>query len=149
MIGWKLSCEAYKGVQADTYGTFLTPIIMGKLPSDLRLISSRHLGEQWNLDSLLKEFGVELQLREKCVLGAGQEEQSATFRKSSRNQHFTASSLIAEVEKGLQHFAGACVSDYRCESKHVVHVLQWRPLVGKMCCCYGSCCGKENFTTEG
>ena len=55
------------GVQADTYGTFLTPIIMGKLPSDLRLILSRHLGEQWNLDSLLKEFGVELQLREKCV----------------------------------------------------------------------------------
>ena len=98
------------GVQADTYGTFLTPIIVGKLPSDLRLILSRHLGEQWNLDSLLKEFGVELQLREKCVLGAGQEEQRATFRKSSRNQHFTASSLIAEVEKESQHSAGACVS---------------------------------------
>ena len=98
------------GVQADTYGTFLTPIIVGKLPSDLHLILSRHLGEQWNLDSLLKEFGVELQLREKCVLGAGQEEQRATFRKSSRNQHFTASSLIAEVEKESQHSAGACVS---------------------------------------
>ena len=98
------------GVQADTYGTFLTPIIIGKLPSDLRLILSRHLGEQWNLDSLLKEFGVELQLRQKCVLGVWQEEQSATFRKSSRNQHFTASSLIAEVEKESQHSAGACVS---------------------------------------
>ena len=71
------------GVQADTYGTFLTPIIMGKLPSDLRLILSRHLGEQWNLDSLLKDLGVELQLREKCVLGAGQEEQSTTFRKTA------------------------------------------------------------------
>ena len=57
------------GVQADTYGTFLTPIIMGRLQSDLRLILSRHLGKQWNLDSLLKEFSVELQLREKCVLG--------------------------------------------------------------------------------
>ena len=88
----------------------LTPIIMGKLPSDLRLILTRHLVEQWHLGSLLKEFGVELQLREKCVLVAGQEEQSETFRKSSRNQHSTASSLIAEVEKGSQHSAGACAS---------------------------------------
>ena len=58
------------GILQDTYGTFLTPTIMAKLPKELRLIISRKLSDEWDLKSLLTFFREELQLREKCVLGA-------------------------------------------------------------------------------
>ena len=81
--------------------------------------------------------------RKVCVLGAGQEEQSATFRKSSRNQHFTASFLIAEVEKGLQHSAGACVSvNTGVKANTWCTFCSGGHSFGEMCCCYGSCCKK-------
>ena len=54
------------GITSETYGTFLTPVIMGKLPPDLRLTLSRKLCEEWDVNSLLKALGTELTLREKC-----------------------------------------------------------------------------------
>ena len=50
------------GITSETYGTFLTPVIMGKLPQDLRLTLSRKLCEGWDLNSLLKALGTELTL---------------------------------------------------------------------------------------
>ena len=59
------------GINSETYGTFLTPVIMGKLPPDLCLTLSRKLCEEWDLNSLLKALGTELTLREKCSLTSG------------------------------------------------------------------------------
>ena len=58
-------------IASETYGTFLTPVIMGKLPPDLRLTLSRKLFEEKDLNSLLKALGTELTLGEKCSLTSG------------------------------------------------------------------------------
>ena len=58
------------GVPIERYETILSPIIMSKLPNDLRLIISRKLPQEWELEGLLKHFGEELNLREKCAFAA-------------------------------------------------------------------------------
>ncbi|XP_068670895.1 uncharacterized protein [Montipora foliosa] len=57
------------GISTETYGTFLTPVIMGKIPHELRLILSRGTSEDWDLDTIIKSFTEELQIRERCALG--------------------------------------------------------------------------------
>ena len=51
------------GVSSETYGTFLTPVIMAKIPQDL----SRGMSDEWDLDSVMKPFAEELQIRERCA----------------------------------------------------------------------------------
>jgi len=56
-------------ISPDMYGCFLTPIITQKLPEEFRIAITRHLGsETWNLKDILREFHMELQLREQCLL---------------------------------------------------------------------------------
>ena len=57
------------GISTDTYGTFLTPVIMAKIPQELRLILSRSMSDEWDLDTVIKSFADELQIRERCALG--------------------------------------------------------------------------------
>ena len=54
------------GVSTESYATVLTPNIMSKIPLELRLLISRKLSNDWDLDGLLEHFGEELALREKC-----------------------------------------------------------------------------------
>ena len=56
------------GVDTNGYSAFITPVIMSKIPQELRLIVSRKMTEEWSLEALLKELGEELSLREKCAL---------------------------------------------------------------------------------
>ena len=57
-----------QGVDSAQYGTLLIPIMMAKIPEDLRLILSRQFcGDNWNLDELLKAFKTELEARERCA----------------------------------------------------------------------------------
>ena len=45
------------GIQADTYGTLLVPVLLSKLPDDVKLEISRGVEDsKWNLDDLLKKF---------------------------------------------------------------------------------------------
>lgn len=57
------------GISTETYGTFVTPVIMGKIPQELRLILGRGTSEDWDLDTIIKSFTEELQIRERCALG--------------------------------------------------------------------------------
>ena len=41
---------------------------MSKIPQELRLLLSRYLSGEWDLEGLLYYFGEELNLREKCAL---------------------------------------------------------------------------------
>ena len=47
----------------------LVPIVMEKIPSELRLVVSRKFGseESWNLDALLSALKTELEARERCI----------------------------------------------------------------------------------
>ena len=55
-------------VDSSQYGTLLIPIMMAKIPEDLRLILNRQFcGDNWNLDELLKVFKTELEAPERCA----------------------------------------------------------------------------------
>ena len=53
------------GVSSETYGTFLAPVIMAKIPHEVRLILSRGMSDEWDLDTVMKPFAEELQIRER------------------------------------------------------------------------------------
>ena len=95
------------GISTETYGTFLTPVIMGKIPQELRLILSRGTSEDWDLDTIIKSFTEELQIRERCALGTVTEQ---TKLKEKRDFGFgirtgqnkrppTSSTLVANNER--------------------------------------------------
>lgn len=54
-----------QGVDSAQYGTLLIPIMMAKIPEDVRLILSRQFCG--DLDELLKAFKTELEARERCA----------------------------------------------------------------------------------
>ena len=56
------------GVKSKTYGSLLCPIILQKLPNELRLIISRNNNENnWNFTKILDLINVELEACEACV----------------------------------------------------------------------------------
>ena len=88
------------GITPEMYGTFLTPILMSKIPNDLRLILSCKLSGEWDLKNLMKHFSEELKLREKCAMtsvgGSTKAKEDAPARFSGtkpRIQPATASAL--------------------------------------------------------
>ena len=59
------------GIEAEQYGSLLIPVLLSKVPQELRLIISRKFDTQeWNLDELLKVFKTEVEARERCDLMA-------------------------------------------------------------------------------
>ena len=57
------------GIKSETYGNLLSPIIMSKIPSELRLIISRKFEKEksWDIEELLKSIKSELEARERCT----------------------------------------------------------------------------------
>ena len=54
------------GVAADSYGNLLSPILVNKLPNELRLIIGRKIGDgDWELETILKELVLEIEARER------------------------------------------------------------------------------------
>ena len=56
------------GIESESFGNLLVPVVMEKIPSELRLIISRKFGskETWDLDVPLNELKSELGTRERC-----------------------------------------------------------------------------------
>ena len=56
------------GISSSTYGTILVPVILKKIPPDMKLIILRtqKSEEQWDLQKLLNAFKTELEAREKA-----------------------------------------------------------------------------------
>ena len=56
------------GVNAESYRSFLVPILLSKLPEDIKLVVSRQVeGENWKLDKLLEILKIEVEARERCA----------------------------------------------------------------------------------
>ena len=56
------------GIQADSYGTLLVPMLLSKLPDDVKLEMSRGVEDgKWKLDDLLKKLIDEITARERCT----------------------------------------------------------------------------------
>ena len=55
------------GLQCESYGKLLVPLLMEKLPPSMRLIISRAIDQpEWDLDILMKAFDSEIEARERC-----------------------------------------------------------------------------------
>ena len=69
------NCRGLKalGVTSESYGALLVPVLLQKLPEDIRLEVSRKMGKtskeenQWDLDKILKQFKDEIETREHCT----------------------------------------------------------------------------------
>ena len=99
------------GIDSTSYGCLLVPVIMSRLPDDLKLILTRTLdpeADAWEIDDLLKEFQAEVAARERVSHVAAGE--SAPL-KNDKNAHLqnsrqerrtipTAAGLLATSKKG-------------------------------------------------
>lgn len=54
------------GVSSSSYGSLLSSVVMSKLPQDLRLIITREVKDEWDLDRILDVFRSELEARERA-----------------------------------------------------------------------------------
>ena len=57
------------GIESKSYGSLLAPIILDRLPQELKLIIRRNLkSEIWDLDKILLLINKELRARESCTI---------------------------------------------------------------------------------
>ena len=121
------------GESMESYRTLLTPIIMKKIPTDLPLMLSQELSDEWDLQGVLKAFGKELNLREKCTFatigGSKTSKQSAAansnrsyWNQQNQPQPTTSATLVVNNGQtkpsfnqvpnclfcGLQHYSSSC-----------------------------------------
>ena len=102
------------GVSADQYGNLLIPVIMEKLPSDIRLhIARKATGEVWKIDELLEAIEKEVAARESSELKSHvNKPSSAKFRQ--KQDHSTANSLFTSDYKPrcvychAEHYSASC-----------------------------------------
>ena len=74
------------GVTAESYGSLLASVLMNKLPSELRLIISRKIGDDdWDLTVILQELLTEIEARERTAT-TGSMIPSSQGKKSPRRQ---------------------------------------------------------------
>ena len=124
------------GVDSKHYGTLLIPVVMEKLPSEVRLVVSRKFGdEEWDLQLLLNYLKSEIQAREYCAFSVASSHSDKSEKdqnnKKQTNRPFTASALLTESQsqskKGKcafcdgEHFASKCtvISDVKARKAFV------------------------------
>ena len=59
------------GINSNSYGPMLVPVLMGELPEELKLIISRQLGKNiWDVQVIIELFRKELEAREKIYVAS-------------------------------------------------------------------------------
>ena len=90
------------GVKSESYGCLLVPVIMNKIPEEMRLIVSRNFDQStWDVDSmLLRSFKAELEACERCFhMQSSQKEKQDRFKFNAKHEHTTTSLLAQKVEQ--------------------------------------------------
>ena len=84
------------GVEQDSYSGLLCPVLMGKLPPDLRLLISRKVSDaEWKLKSLIEAIEAEVSAREQI----GVDQSHPTARKKQPPPSVT--SLVSGGTSGV------------------------------------------------
>ena len=112
---------ASMGVASKDYGSLLIPVIMTKLPSDLRLRIARETQQEvWNIDDLITVIKVEVEARETSEgvkLGTSRPIGQSPYRNPSSTYptQSTASALVSSNQFkircaycGEDHFSASC-----------------------------------------
>ena len=81
------------GVTSDSYGNLLSSVLLNKLPSELRLVVSRGIGDRWDLDGFMKTVEEEIRARA-----------SSNPLKKPDREHPTAATLFS----GSQNSVSCC-----------------------------------------
>ena len=99
------------GVEPTSYGAMLSPVLLTKLPSELRLIVSRKISStDLNMDSLLKTFEEELVARERA--SNSKTPQTPPRQNQDRGRHQSSALLMNS------HEAGAGPNCCYCQQSH-------------------------------
>ena len=86
------------GVEANSYGSLLVPIIMNRLPHQLKLVASRNLSSDlWDRTELLKIMKLERTTRENCEYNSDRIGKNDNFM--SEDCLGSASALYSQSEK--------------------------------------------------
>ena len=113
------------GVEADTYGSLLTSVILNKLPSDLQLIISRHSSEpHQDLIPLLKAIEEEIEARERVQPKPHLSQQ----RRTSEQQLPTATTLVSNTVPSVvsccycqqPHPSGTCTTVTQVDARRQI-----------------------------
>ena len=92
------------GVEPETYGTMLASVLLGKLPSDLRLIVSRKTSEvEFTLDALQRVLEEELTARERTAAPrerVANPNQTQPHHHSEQPPHPTTATLLSGTHAG-------------------------------------------------
>jgi len=95
------------GVSADQYGSLLIPIIMSKLPTDIRLqIARKSSNEVWDIEELLTTIKIEIEARE-ISEGASISNVNTRIPTPQRPKP-TASTLVAREQRTENSFRIQC-----------------------------------------
>ena len=89
------------GIDFAQYGTLLIPMVMTKIPEEIRLQITKKVGkENWELDQVLANLKIELEAREACCQ-LHVDRQLGSHFKSSRSSfsQSTTSALLSSGEK--------------------------------------------------
>ena len=98
------------GVTSNAYGSLLSPVLLSKLPSEIRLIISRQTSEEeWNLDDLLKTMRQEIEARERA--NAGATTSTRLSEKPSGSTPHTAAALVSKVTSKVTRPAASVSKD--------------------------------------
>ena len=109
----KLSLKSL-GVTSESYGSLLASILMNKLPSELRLILSRKIGDDdWNFGVILKELLTEVEARERTT--SSQANPSSPDKHSQPPRH-TVAMLHSSNSNPHCSFCGQNHPSERCET---------------------------------
>ena len=103
------------GIDFKQYGTLLVPIIMSKLPDEIRLtITKGANGDTWELEVLLKTLRAELEAREQC--GIMKFNNGANRTKGiSNNAAYTTSALFSSERKVTCTFCKGPHQSAKCQ----------------------------------
>lgn len=100
------------GVAPESYGSLLSPVLLNKLPQELKLIVSRKVSdEDWSLDALMAVVAEEVEARERTTPATSNPSQPA--KKPSRDQPtaatlFTGNSSPSCCYCQQTHLSSAC-----------------------------------------
>ena len=82
-------------IDSAQYGALLIPILMEKLPEELRLIVSREHKDNWELISVIKAVKNEVEAGERCDMNTSVEKKSQSKKSFNPGNESTASALLS------------------------------------------------------
>ena len=88
------------GIDFNQYGALLIPVIMNKVPNEIRFIITKEIkGEEWELDGIVEILQGELEAREQSNQLQMKQSNGNFTKHAQGNHHFTTSVLVAERRK--------------------------------------------------